>query len=61
VLIWSSLFSVQGVAFETSAGSIVSKAMIKYIAGLPSESVVDVVGKKSPRQNNLSKRQRKNW
>jgi aspartyl-tRNA synthetase len=45
VLIWSSLFSVQGVAFETSAGSIVSKAMIKYIAGLPSESVVDVMGK----------------
>ena len=41
VLIRSSLYSVQGVCFESDA---VSNAMIKYIAALPSESVVDITG-----------------
>jgi aspartyl-tRNA synthetase len=43
VLIRSSLYSVQGVCFETKDGSI-SNAMIKYIATIPAESVVDVTG-----------------
>ena len=43
VLVRSSLFSVQGVCFENKDGTI-SPAMVKYIAGLPSESVVDMVG-----------------
>jgi len=43
VLVRSSLYSVQGVCFEAKDGSI-SNAMVKYIAGLPSESVVDMVG-----------------
>lgn len=41
VLLRSQLFSVQGVCFESKD---ISKAMVKYIAGLPSESVVDIVG-----------------
>lgn len=41
VLIRSSLYSVQGVCFESDD---VSNAMIKYIAALPSESVIDVTG-----------------
>lgn len=41
VLIRSSLYSVQCVAFESKS---VSKNMISYIAGLSTESVVDVVG-----------------
>lgn len=41
VLIRSSLYSVQGVCFESEN---VSNAMIKYISALPSESVVDVTG-----------------
>ena len=43
VLVRSSLYSVQGVAFENN--STISKAMIQYIAGLPAESVVDMKGK----------------
>ena len=43
VLIRSALYSVQGVAMETKDGKI-SQAMIKYIAGLPAESVVDIGG-----------------
>mmetsp|Transcript_54724 Transcript_54724/g.81260 ORF Transcript_54724/g.81260 Transcript_54724/m.81260 type:complete len:612 (+) Transcript_54724:51-1886(+) len=43
VLIRSSLYSVQGVCFEDPKGAI-SKAMVKYIAGLPVESVVDLKG-----------------
>mmetsp|Transcript_43550 Transcript_43550/g.132545 ORF Transcript_43550/g.132545 Transcript_43550/m.132545 type:complete len:489 (+) Transcript_43550:866-2332(+) len=43
VLVRSSLYSVQGVCFQTKDGSI-SQAMVKYIAGLPSESVVDMKG-----------------
>ncbi len=43
VLVRSSLYSVQGVCFETKDGNI-SNAMVKYIAGLPQESVVDMVG-----------------
>ena len=39
----SSLYSVQGVCFETSDGSI-SRAMVQYIANLPAESVIDVGG-----------------
>jgi aspartyl-tRNA synthetase len=39
----SSLYTVQGVAFESKDGSI-SNAMIKYIDALPSESVVDMKG-----------------
>jgi nondiscriminating aspartyl-tRNA synthetase len=42
VLLRSSLYSVQGVAFE---GESIPKEMIKYIAGLPAESVVDMKGK----------------
>jgi aspartyl-tRNA synthetase len=41
VLIRSSLYSVQGVTFE---GDSIPKEMIKYIAALPSESVVDMKG-----------------
>jgi nondiscriminating aspartyl-tRNA synthetase len=41
VLLRSQLFSVQGVCFESKE---ISNAMVKYIAGLPSESVVDVTG-----------------
>lgn len=41
VLLRSQLFSVQGVCFESKN---ISNAMVKYIAGLPSESVVDVTG-----------------
>jgi nondiscriminating aspartyl-tRNA synthetase len=41
VLIRSALFSVQGVCFESKS---ISNAMVKYIAGIPSESVVDVKG-----------------
>ena len=41
VLIRSSLYSVQGVCFE---GKEVSPAMVKYMAGLPVESIVDVKG-----------------
>jgi nondiscriminating aspartyl-tRNA synthetase len=44
VLLRSSLYSVQGVAFEGGDNSI-PKEMIKYIAGLPAESVVDMKGK----------------
>eukprot|EP00977_Amphora_coffeiformis_P000250 scaffold75_cov165-Amphora_coffeaeformis.AAC.26 len=43
VLIRSALYSVQGIAMETKDGRI-SQAMIKYIAGLPAESVVDIGG-----------------
>ena len=43
VVIRSSLYSVQGVAFETKDGSVTA-AMVKYIAGLPAESVVDMQG-----------------
>ena len=43
VLVRSSLFSVQGVCFESKDGTI-SNAMVKYIAGLPLESVVDMKG-----------------
>jgi len=46
VLVRSALFTVQGVCFETKDGAI-SQAMIKYISGLPSESVVDMKGKVS--------------
>lgn len=42
-LIRSTLYSVQGVCFEDESKGI-SKEMIKYIAGLPVESVVDVKG-----------------
>lgn len=38
----SSLYSVQGVCFED--GKDISNAMVKYIAGLPLESVVDMKG-----------------
>jgi aspartyl-tRNA synthetase len=41
VLIRDTLFSVQGVCFESKD---ISNAMVKYIAGLPSESIVDVKG-----------------
>lgn len=41
VLVRSSLYSVQGVAFESNE---ISSAMIKYIAGLPAESVIDMEG-----------------
>jgi aspartyl/asparaginyl-tRNA synthetase len=40
-LVRSSLYSVQGVAFE---GKDVTKAMVQYIAALPVESVVDMKG-----------------
>ncbi|GKY99310.1 hypothetical protein MPSEU_000886100 [Mayamaea pseudoterrestris] len=43
VVVRSSLYSVQGVAFETKDGPL-SAAMVKYIAGLPAESVVDMEG-----------------
>jgi len=42
VLLRSQLYSVQGVCFQSKD---IPNAMIKYIAGLPSESVVDVYGK----------------
>jgi aspartyl-tRNA synthetase len=41
VLLRSGMFSVQAVCFESKD---IPNAMIKYIGGLPSESVVDVVG-----------------
>jgi aspartyl-tRNA synthetase len=41
VLVRSSLYTVQGVAFQNSE---ISDAMIKYIAGLPVESVIDMEG-----------------
>eukprot|EP00934_Nitzschia_sp_Nitz4_P000884 Nitzschia sp. Nitz4//scaffold271_size25734//660//2601//NITZ4_008302-RA/size25734-snap-gene-0.21-mRNA-1//1//CDS//3329545203//884//frame0 len=41
VLVRSKLYTVQAVAFQ---GKEISDAMIKYIAGLPLESVVDVQG-----------------
>jgi aspartyl-tRNA synthetase len=45
VLVRSSLYSVQGVAFESKDDDgAVSSAMIKYMAGLPAESVVDMRG-----------------
>ena len=44
VLVRSALYSVQGVAFESKS---ISNAMIKYIAGLPSESVVNMQGRVS--------------
>jgi aspartyl-tRNA synthetase len=45
ILVRSSLYSLQGVAFENSNSTPpISNAMIKYIAGLPLESVVDVQG-----------------
>ena len=43
ILLRSSLYSVQGVCFEAKDGSI-SNAMVRYISGLPTESVVDVKG-----------------
>mmetsp|Transcript_20506 Transcript_20506/g.31601 ORF Transcript_20506/g.31601 Transcript_20506/m.31601 type:complete len:608 (-) Transcript_20506:1979-3802(-) len=43
VLVRSSLYSVQGVCFATKDGKI-SEAMIKYMDGLPAESVVDMKG-----------------
>jgi len=43
VLIRSSMYTVQGVCFESKDGTI-SQDMIKYIAGLPVESVVDLQG-----------------
>jgi len=42
VLVRSTLYSVQGVAFEGKDD--VSNAMIKYISGLPAESIVDMEG-----------------
>jgi aspartyl/asparaginyl-tRNA synthetase len=41
ILLRSALYTVQGVTFQSDQ---VSQAMIKYIAGLPVESVVDVEG-----------------
>ena len=41
VLLRSTLFTVQGVAFQSNE---ISQAMVKYIAGLPLESVVDMEG-----------------
>ena len=41
ILLRSALYTVQGVAFQSDD---VSQAMVKYIAGLPVESVVDVEG-----------------
>ena len=41
VLLRSSLYSVQGVCFENKD---ISPAMVKYIANLPAESVVDMKG-----------------
>jgi aspartyl/asparaginyl-tRNA synthetase len=41
VLIRSTLYTVQGVAFQ---GGDISQAMVQYIAGLPLESVVDMEG-----------------
>jgi len=43
VLVRSTLYSVQGVAFENPSTKV-SKEMIKYMTGLPLESVVDVKG-----------------
>lgn len=43
VVVRSSLYTVQGVAFESKDGSV-SGAMIKYIDALPNESVVDIKG-----------------
>eukprot|EP00339_Tiarina_fusa_P026522 CAMPEP_0117031312 /NCGR_PEP_ID=MMETSP0472-20121206/22522_1 /TAXON_ID=693140 ORGANISM="Tiarina fusus, Strain LIS" /NCGR_SAMPLE_ID=MMETSP0472 /ASSEMBLY_ACC=CAM_ASM_000603 /LENGTH=605 /DNA_ID=CAMNT_0004739615 /DNA_START=125 /DNA_END=1942 /DNA_ORIENTATION=+ len=41
VLVRSTLYTVQGVAFQ---GGDISQAMVKYIDGLPLESVVDMEG-----------------
>mmetsp|Transcript_22681 Transcript_22681/g.27813 ORF Transcript_22681/g.27813 Transcript_22681/m.27813 type:complete len:608 (-) Transcript_22681:212-2035(-) len=41
ILIRSTLYSVQGVCFESKE---ISNAMVKYISNLPAESVVDVAG-----------------
>jgi aspartyl-tRNA synthetase len=41
VLVRSSLYTIQGVTFVSET---VSQAMVKYIAGLPLESVVDMEG-----------------
>ena len=43
VLVRSTLFSVQGVAFESKDGAV-SQAMIKYISALPLESIIDMKG-----------------
>lgn len=43
IVLRSSLYTVQGVAFETKDGAV-SSAMIKYIDALPNESVVDMKG-----------------
>jgi aspartyl-tRNA synthetase len=43
VLVRSSLYTVQAVAAESSS-TCISAAMVKYIAALPAESVVDVGG-----------------
>ena len=40
ILLRSQLYSVQGICFESKD---ISNSMVKYIAGLPSESVVDIV------------------
>ena len=48
ILLRSKMHTVQGVCFESSGDDNgdgeISKEMVKYIAGLPSESVVDIVG-----------------
>lgn len=47
VVVRSSLYTVQCVAFEAAGGGdarVVPPAMIKYMTGLPAESVVDVRG-----------------
>ena len=44
VLLRSSLHSVQSVCFEAKKGSI-SSTMMRYISGLPTESIVDVKSK----------------
>jgi len=41
ILVRSSLYTVQGVFFHSDGGS---SAMVKYISGLPLESVVDITG-----------------
>ena len=48
VLVRSSLYTVQGVAFQNKE---ISEGMIKYIAGLPVESVVDMEGVVSVPEN----------
>lgn len=44
VKVRSTMFTVQGVCFQNKANADISPAMIKYIAGLPVESIVDVEG-----------------